>query len=204
MKVRSILYRLMALATVVGLLFVHPAEASTAQNVVRDFYTHLETTMKQGKPLGFQGRYKKLAPVIETTFDLPLMAKMATGLGWRAASEKDQQDLVMAFSAFSISTYASRFTDYDGEKFTIMGEKPSTNGVIVETTLKPKEGNAVTLNYLLRPNKKGAYKIVDVYMNGTISELATRRGEFSSIVRDEGVPALVKSLEEKAKQMESL
>jgi len=205
MKIRSVItHCLITLAATFGLLFANPASASPAQAVVKDFYTHLESTMKQGKPLGFQGRYKKLAPAIETAFDLPLMAKMATGAGWRAATEGEQQALVSAFSSFSISTYASRFTDYDGEKFMITGEKPSANGVIVETTLKPKDGEAVTLNYLMRPDKKGAYKIVDVYMNGTISELATRRGEFSSIVRDEGVPALVKSLEEKAKQMESL
>jgi phospholipid transport system substrate-binding protein len=187
---------------VFGLSFSAPARADTpAQSVIRDFYAQLVAAMKQGDQLGFGGRYKKLAPVIQASFDLPLMTRMAVGSGWAGASEKEQSDLVAAFSNFSISTYASRFASYDGEEFIVTGEKASGNDIIVETTLKPKTGDAVTLNYLMHPDDKGHYRIVDVYMNGTISELATRRSEFSSIARREGIPTLVNALEQKAKQM---
>jgi len=53
----------------------------------------------------------------------------------------------------------------------------------------------------MRKDEKGTYRIVDVFLNGMVSELATRRSEFSSILRRDGIPALVNSLEEKAKQM---
>jgi len=36
-----------------------------------------------------------------------------------------------------------------------------------------------------------------VYLNGTISELATRRSEFSSILRDRGVTGLITALDKK-------
>jgi phospholipid transport system substrate-binding protein len=178
------------------------AEAS-AQSVVRGFYTQLMSAMKQGSQLGFNGRYKKLDPVIRTSFNLPLMTRMAVGTSWSTASAQEQKDLVTAFSDFSVATYASRFAAYDGEEFTVIGEKPSANGIIVETSLKPKDSDPIALNYLMRKDGNGVYRIVDVFLNGTISELATRRAEFSSIARRDGIPALVNSLGEKSKQMET-
>jgi phospholipid transport system substrate-binding protein len=196
------LVRFLAMVAVFGFLAPLPTQAeSTAQGVIRAFYAQLVSSMKQGDQLGFNGRYKKLAPVIQASFNLPLMARTAVGSSWTEASETQRKDIVAAFSNFSISTYANRFASYDGEEFVVTGEKVSSKDVVVETTLKPKGGNAVTLNYLMRRDDKGAYRIVDVYMNGTISELATRRSEFSSIARREGIPALVNSLQKKAKQL---
>jgi phospholipid transport system substrate-binding protein len=172
-----------------------------AKAVVKDFYTQLVDTMKQGNKLGFAGRYKKLAPAIRSAFNLPLMARYAVGPVWNEASPAEQQQLVSAFSDFSVATYASRFTSYDGERFDITGQKPSPGGVIVETKLTPKEGDAVTLDYLMKADDAGNWRIVDVFLAGAISELATRRAEFSSIVRRDGFPALVNSLSEKSKQM---
>ncbi len=196
--------RLLVVAALLATIVPGAARAeSAAQGVVRGFYSQLVSTMKQGQPLGFEGRYKKLAPAVQGAFNLPLMTRMAVSSSWSGASEKEQKDLVAAFSNYSISTYANRFAAYDGEEFTVVGEKVSGKDVVVETVLKPKEGEAVQLNYLMRPDVKGKYRIVDVYMNGTISELATRRSEFSSIARREGIPSLVNTLSEKAKQMAS-
>ena len=195
--------RALAVIAILALLFPLPAHAedTKAQAVVRGLYANLVGTMKQSGQLGFDGRYKKLSPVIQASFNLPLMTRIAVGSHWASSSQKEQDDLVTAFSNFSIATYASRFTAYDGEQFTVIGEKASGKDVVVETSLKPKTGDAIVLNYLMRQDDKGEYRIVDVFMNGTISELATRRAEFSSIARRDGVPALVNSLGEKSKQM---
>ena len=180
-----------------------PARAdNTPESLVRGLYDQLITSMKQGNELGFGGRYKKIDPVIRTAFNLPLMARLSVGTSWGSASLEEQANLIDAFSAFSISTYASRFASYDGEQFTVLGQKKTANGIVVETTIKPKNSDAVSLNYLLRPDEKGVYRIVDVFLNGTISELATRRAEFSSIARREGISALLNSLGQKSKQLD--
>jgi phospholipid transport system substrate-binding protein len=203
MKTNTRARKLFAVFTFMGLLLTTGARAAdtAAENVVRHFYAQLLGAMKQGDQLGFSGRYKKLDPAIRTAFNLPLMAKLSVGSGWADATPQEQSELVDAFSDFSVASYANRFAGYDGEQFTVVDEKPSANGVLVETTLQPKEGDAVALNYLMRPDDKGNYRIVDVFLNGTISELATQRSEFSSIVRRDGIPALVNSLGQKSKSM---
>lgn len=178
--------------------------APTASEVVKEFYGVLADTMKQGPELGFEGRYKKLDPAITKAFNLPLMARYSVGPTWAATSPEDQQKLVDAFSKFSISTYASRFKKFDGEAFIVVSEKTMTNGsgFMVQTQLKPKDSEAVTLNYLVRPDDKGALRIADVYLDASISELATRRAEFSSVIKREGFPSLLASLVQKSVKMQ--
>jgi phospholipid transport system substrate-binding protein len=50
----------------------------------------------------------------------------------------------------------------------------------------------VQINYLVRGGR-----VIDVYFNGTVSDLATRRDEFASILAGGGADALVKALRER-------
>ena len=177
------------------------APTSAAVETVRAFYDHLIDAMKGGDQLGFSGRYKKLEPAIKAAFDLPTMTRLSIGPTWGKTTPDEQQAVVSAFSDFSVATYASRFNGYDGEEFSITGQKPVTSGVMVETQIRPKDGDVIALNYLMRPDDKGNYRIVDVYLNGSISELATRRAEFSAIVQRDGISALVSALGEKSRHM---
>jgi len=43
-----------------------------------------------------------------------------------------------------------------------------------------------------------AWQVVDIYLNNTISELATHRAVFSAIFRDRGVDGLITALNRKA------
>lgn len=174
---------------------------ASASSVIKSFYATLAETMKQGGEIGFEGRYKKLDPAVRETFNLPLMTKFAVGYTWSRATQEEQNDLIAAFSKFSVATYASRFTSYDGEQFVVLDEKPAPDGVTVETKLQPKQGDAVSLNYLMRKDEKGAWRIVDVFLNGSISELAIRRSEFGAILQREGIHSLLNSLSEKSRHM---
>ena len=42
-----------------------------------------------------------------------------------------------------------------------------------------------------------AERIIDVYMNGTVSEIALRRSEFSAVLERDGFDALLAELESK-------
>ena len=204
---------LTSLVFILGLLVsALPAHAETTTSesaaptsptaLVKNFYDQLTDTMKQGETLGFSGRYKKLDPVVRSTFNLPLMARFAANSGWAEAKPDEQQKLVEAFSDFSIANYASRFSKYDGEKFEVVGEKPASGGgTIVETRLTPKDSEPVVLNYLVRADDKNQLRIVDVYLDAAISELATRRSEFGAIIKRDGFPALITSIIEKNKKM---
>lgn len=176
-------------------------DAQAASTVVKIFYTELTDSMKHGDTLGYAGRFKKMQSAVHAAFDMPLMTRLATGLAWSNATPDEQQQLITAFESFSAANYASQFKAYDDEQFAIGDTKSMNGGLMVETTLQPKEGDAVALNYLMRRDDKGNWRIVDVFLNGTISQLATRRAEFGAIAHKDGIAALVNSLGEKSKQL---
>jgi phospholipid transport system substrate-binding protein len=161
-------------------------------------YATLLKVMKGGPALGFSGRLKLIDPEVRRDYDLPLMTRLVVGPSWRGYAAADQNRLVEAFSDYSIAVYASRFKDFSGERFVVdPGATAQANGsVIVHTTLVPRDGEPVHLDYLMR-NEPSGWRIIDVFLSGTISELATRRSEYSSVLRDGGAEALVRLLRKK-------
>ena len=56
--------------------------ADPAARQIELFYAALLDTMKNGRELGIQGRYRQLAPVAEDTFDLGAMTRLTVGPAW--------------------------------------------------------------------------------------------------------------------------
>src|SRR5260370_11458307 len=112
-------------------------------------------------------------------------------------NDGERRQVSDAFERYICAIYADRFDSYSGETLQITGEQRSTTGTVITTEIIKSDGEPVHLNYLLRQNA-GIWQIVDVYLNGTISELATRRSEFSSILRAQGIAGLIVMLNTKA------
>jgi len=168
----------------------------TPQDSVHSFYDTLLTTMKDGRTLGQSGRYARLAPVIARLFDVPMMARLAVGSSWATLPPTQQQQVTEAFGHYISATYADRFDSYSGEQLQVIGEQPYGTEVIVQSRIVKANGETVTLNYRMHDNV-GSWQITDVYVDGTISQLATQRSEFHSILQREGVDGLIMALNRK-------
>jgi phospholipid transport system substrate-binding protein len=178
---------------------VRAEPAGSAAVPVIDALDHaLLGVMQDAAKLGYQGRYAALEPVIEQTFNVPLMTQLIVGPAW-ASWTPDQRDAMSdAFRRFITATYARRFDGYSGEGFVIDGERDSPNGTVVMTRLTRPHDPPISIHYLIRDNGAGAYQVVDVYLTGTISELATRRSEFGAVLKHDGYTGLLAALEKKA------
>jgi phospholipid transport system substrate-binding protein len=97
----------------------------------------------------------------------------------------------------TVSTYADRFDKYDGQQFEILAVEPSAHQtMMVRTRIVPSDDDPVELDYRLRGAGEG-WRVIDLFMNGTVSELALRRSEYSSVFKRDGFESLLSSLEEK-------
>jgi phospholipid transport system substrate-binding protein len=186
----------LALLLVVGIAARAVVLPTNPQDSVRSFYATLLITMKAGATLGQSGRYARLAPVIDRLFDVPAMARLAVGPSWETLSPTQQQRVTEAFEHYITATYADRFDNYSGEQLQVIGEQPYGAQVIVQTKIVKATDDPVTLNYRMRANG-GSWQIADVYLDGTISQLATQRSEFHSILQREGVNGLITALDRK-------
>jgi phospholipid transport system substrate-binding protein len=188
-------------AIVLGFSALHPANAAPgAKDTVQRLDDALMDVMKNADKLGYQGRYQKLSPTLEQVFDLPLMARIAVGPQWASIKPDEQAKIVDAFTKLSIATYAARFDGYGGEQFQIGGEKPAGNDVVVDTKLVRPKDDPVELNYRLR-QQGSDWRIIDVFLSGTISQLADYRSEFSATLRNQGPDGLVALIQQKITDM---
>lgn len=199
-----------ALGLAIALLALLPAGGparadeppATPAALVDRFDQALLDCMRDAKTLGFKGRYDRLEPVVGQVFNVPLMTRIAVGAGWSGLTADQQQALTRAFGQFITATYAARFDGYAGEQFVADGTRPLAGGVLVETRLVKPDGQPVALDYAAR-QIDGHWQVVDVFLTGTISELATRRSEFSAVFERSGYDGLLQTLQAKVAQIQN-
>jgi phospholipid transport system substrate-binding protein len=193
-------WKVMALGAGIGLAMlsypVHAAPASGG-DTVQGLYEALLTTMKNGRILGQSGRFAQLEPVIRRTFDIPAMARLSVGPSWASLTEAQRQQVTESFARYISAIYADRFDSYSGQKLQVTGEQPAPAGVRVKSQIVKANGEPVKIDYMMRRNGE-SWLISDIYLDGAISEVATRRSEFAAILKNEGIDGLIAALNRKA------
>ena len=180
-----------------------PADMTAARSTVDTFDQSLLSTMKDAKSLGFQGRYDRLAPAVDKAFDLEFMTKLLVGTAWNGLAPDKQAALVASFRKFTISNYANRFDGYNGESIETTGAPTELRDTLrVPTHIVQKDAPPVELDYILHDDSHG-WNVIDIFLQGTISQLATQRAEFQSVLQDKGVDALITLLDKRASDLTS-
>ena len=189
-----------ALLTGLGIaMLAYPAHATPTSggDTVQGLYDALLGTMKSGRSLGQSGRFAHLEPIIRRTFDIPTMARLSVGSSWATLSEVQRQQVIDSFGRYISAIYADRFDSYAGQKLQVTGEQPAAGGIMVKSQIIKANGEPVNVNYMMRRNGD-TWLISDIYLDGAISEVATRRSEFAAILKNEGIDGLIAALNRRA------
>ena len=170
-----------------------------AIDVVENLHQTLLLVMKEGREIGYQGRYDRLAPVVTAGFDMPFIAKIVLGRFWETFDNEQRSKFVDTFSRLSIATYAANFDSYSGERFKVISEKDATGGrILVRTQLIKSDGGQVELDYLLH-RVESQWRIINVVADG-VSDLAIKRADYTSFLKNNGLDPLLIKLNEKIAQ----
>jgi len=189
-----------ALAAGLGLSMLSypvPAAPPSGGDTVQGLYDALLSTMKNGRTLGQGGRFTQLEPVIRRSFDIAAMARLSVGQTWASLTEAQRQEMTESFGRYISAIYADRFDSYAGEKLEVTDEKPAPSGVMVRSQIIKANGEPVKVDYIMR-RTGDSWLISDIYLDGAISEVATRRSEFAAILKADGVDGLIAALNRKA------
>ena len=167
-----------------------------ARQVITTFQATLLEVMKQGKQLGYEGRYKELKPAIKDSHDLTKITRIVIGNQWKKLSTEQKKEMIQVFTELSIASYAHNFKEFSGESFKFESEEETARGGMIVRTffLIPGEKD-VSFDYMLK--KKGdSWLIINIIANG-VSDLALKRSEYSSILKREGFDVLIAKINEK-------
>lgn len=191
--------RILSAGAALALLFPLSAVAQTDPAVapVQALDAGLLGIMKTGAKAGVRARAAAIAPVVDRSFDLPLMTRLAVGPSWTTIAPADQQALVAAFRRMTVNSYAVNFDGFSGQSFTITPQVETRGGdKLVRTTLNDPKGTPVPISYRLRQSG-GGWRIIDVFYR-SVSQLATRRSDFADVLGRGGAKALLARMDQLA------
>lgn len=172
------------------------ADELSARQVVEGFQNELVEVMKQGKALGFKGRYEKLDASVRKSHDLPKIARIVVGKEWEDLSPEQQAKLETVFSQLSISAYAHNFKDYSGESFSFASEEETgRGGVVIHSVLHIPGEKDVKFDYMMKKKDDG-WRIINIIADG-VSDLALKRSEYTSVLSKDGFDTLIAKISEK-------
>ena len=172
------------------------AEEVSARQVVEAFQNELIDVMKQGKSLGFQGRYDKLDVAVKKSHDLPKIARIVVGKQWEELTPDQQAKLDEVFSKLSVSAYAHNFKDYSGESFVFVSEEETgRGGVVIHANLQIPGEKDVKFDYMMKKKDDG-WQIINIIADG-VSDLALKRSDYTSVLSREGFDALIAKINDK-------
>jgi phospholipid transport system substrate-binding protein len=182
-----------------GILFIGAAGANEPSEVVKTLQSSLVEVMKDAEALGYKGRYEKLEPVVVECHDIPYVARLMVGKYWKTFDDEQRHTLVGTIRELSIATYADRFDGYSGEQFTFTSERSLPRGkILVETKFTQSDGKQIQFNYVLH-NKNDKWRIINISVDG-VSDLALKRAEYMSLVKNDGYPALITKMEDQIRR----
>ncbi|MBL8501259.1 MAG: HpnM family protein [Nitrosomonas sp.] len=204
MKVKQTIKLLLAgclmlalLLSIAPVLSASGAGSDNPEQVIGQLQSSLLQVMREGEKLGYEGRYKFLEPVIDQSHDIDLIIKTILGTTYWSQLDKTQQDLIVGtFRQLSIATYASRFTQYEGEQFKIIEQRAlPRDQTLVRSQLTKSDGGTVNFDYVLH-QAEGHWRIANILFDG-VSDLAIKRGEYRAVLQRDGFAALIELLKEK-------
>lgn len=152
-----------------------------------------KTTSKAQKQTRLEGLFMD-------NVDFPWVARFVMGRFWREATADQKDRYVKQYEKFQILHYTSRFSDYTSGSFKISGARDDGDGEFtISMQIQPgdKGSEPVLVDYRVRKQDKGGYKIFDVIVEG-VSMITTQRSEFASILSNKGIDALIEQLSAKS------
>ena len=176
---------------------------STPTEVVESIHATLIECMKGTCGPDFQGRYDQILSQLDEGFDLPFMARISIGRAWKSLSPEQAREFVDLSRRYSAANYASNFDGYSDQYFETLGEEPAARGTILVKTefVQPTDDN-VKFDYRLRKTN-GRWRVIDVTLDGKVSEMTLRRADYTSVIDRDGYPALVQAIQKKIDQYAS-
>ncbi len=145
-------------------------------------------------------RSRHFRDIFVNALDLDTMARRVLGRHWRAASDAQRDRYVALFRNYVVGLYAVQLGGYEGAAFTVLRQQRlRENESLVIARIKRQYGPPLSVNFRVRKNNE-RLRIIDVTIAG-VSLIVTKRSEFDAIIRHEGLPGLLRRLDEQQANM---
>lgn len=172
----------------------------TPDELVRKNTTEILAAIKSDKDLqaGDQKKIEKLAEEkVIPYFNFAHMTQLAVGRNWRDASDTQKTALTEQFRTLLVRTYSTSLTQYRNQTIDVKALKvaPTETEVVVKTLIVQPGGQPIPIDYSMEKTP-GGWKVYDVLIDG-VSLVTNYRSSFNTEIKEKGIDALIKSLNDR-------
>ncbi len=140
-----------------------------------------------------------LMPYVNSTY----AAYKVMGTALRSATDEQKQAFTNAFREYMITTFAQAFSVYSDQSITYEPSRPVGDRSIISVKVIFVEGNRppIEVQFKMRLNRNnGQWQAIDLAAEGA-SILAAKESEFSGLIRQRGLDAVIRMLEERNQEV---
>lgn len=186
-------------------ILIKPALAQNTTDAETEVVAELQNGLVEiltNPPATAGERSMALSGLVGRTFDINAMGAVAVGLDtYRGWTDQQRAGFLEAFARFMVATHASRFEDAVSPTFEIEGsEEIKSNRRLVHARYLRPDQKPVAIDYLIRQTPNG-WRVLDVYLDETVSLLALHRAEFASVLKTKGFDGFIAAMHAKADEL---
>lgn len=187
------IFRSMVMGGLVATAFAAQAQDVAKAKVFIDTVANQVIAIVKDDKASTDAKQKKIEALFDDKVDINYVAKFVLGKHWRGATPEQQTAYMAAYKPFIMKNYAGKLTKYSGQTYQLKAPREDSDAVVVTMEIVDPSNTTVLVDYRLREEGAGAYKIIDISVEG-VSLLTTQRSEFDSIVSNKGVDGLIEAL----------
>ena len=182
------------LCAAIMLLICHLAPAadySTPMGRVKDSVERVLNVLHDTS-LDRETQWKRIAVVIDESFDFRSMSQSVLSTHWRRATLEERERFVEFFSQYIEETYRDRIQAYTDQKIVYENETVNGDRAVVDMSIATGTSK-IPVSFKLKDNG-GDWYAYDVVIEG-VSLVNNYRNTFSAIAKNEGMDGLLSDIQ---------
>ena len=186
-------YNIFLICLIISIFIVFHSETKSENKVLASVNELHESLIKISDKTINIDNLAMIDDVVKNSYDLEKMGKIIIGIDWKQMDTKTQKEFINVFKRFISVNYFRRFNKINELNFENQTVTDIENKFKLARVILTADNEKFKIDYLLG-FKNEKWKIFDVLLDGSISEVATKKSDFKKIIKEEGVSGLVKNL----------
>ena len=193
-SISSFFLKILKKSLTIGFLLLSTSYEANSENLKTETIVELQNVLKKISQKDNSPFFENTLLAIKSLYDAKKMIQMIVGDHWNINSEEKQKELTHVFEQYITYNYLKMFKNIQDPSFKYINEKKiGKNYRLVKTSMIIDKSKSVEINYLLQKTDN-KWRIFDVLLAGSVSEIATKKSEFSKHLETGGVESLIKAL----------
>lgn len=191
---KLILYIFIFLIASFSELIAKNAEKKNCSNQVERLHNKLKQNNLSQDSL--KKKFVQTKNIVSDIFDYEKMIRIIYGRNWKKIEINKQNEMKEIFLDYMSYNYTKRFSNIKQLDFKIINNNLIENKILVNSLLIIDSNEKINISYLCNLDSK-IEKIFDIIIDGSISEISTKKSEFSKLIKSGGPNGLIEALESK-------